>query len=320
MRFASRPDELEDFKRNINLCEYASSHGFEIDRKKSGRSSAVMRHPNGEKIIVARGSNGHWIYFNPHDDRDQGTIIDFIQLRDQSSLGAVRKTLRGFTGSALTTSSPIRFRELVPCEQDLAQVMGGWLKAKPIDGSHAYLESRAIRRDVLADPKFADRIRIDSRGNALFPHWNADAMSGFEVKNRRFTGFSPGGVKGLWCSRPSPDDQELYIAETAIDALSVASLIGVQKKRFLSTAGQISPTQALLLKSAVEKMPTNSTIYLAMDNDPPGRKLAEVIQHELSAIAAPRRIVPYLPDHEGDDWNDVLQRTRGRCAIEPKLD
>src|SRR5690606_18362562 len=70
--YPSRTDELEEFKSQINFCEYAASRGFALDRRLSSRSSAVMRHPSGDKIIVARQSNRHWIYFNVHDSRDRG--------------------------------------------------------------------------------------------------------------------------------------------------------------------------------------------------------------------------------------------------------
>jgi hypothetical protein len=45
---------------------------------------------------------------------------------------------------------------------------------------------------------FAGHIRIDVRGNAVFPHIDRDGVCGYEIKNRNFTGFAPGGEKGLW--------------------------------------------------------------------------------------------------------------------------
>jgi hypothetical protein len=37
---------------------------------------------------------------------------------------------------------------------------------------------------------FAGRIRIDVRGNAVFPHIDRDGVCGYEIKNRSFTGSS----------------------------------------------------------------------------------------------------------------------------------
>ena len=38
----TRPDELEAFKRSVNLTEYAASCGYELDRKASSQNSVVM--------------------------------------------------------------------------------------------------------------------------------------------------------------------------------------------------------------------------------------------------------------------------------------
>ncbi|UUO05002.1 DUF3991 and toprim domain-containing protein [Blastopirellula sp. J2-11] len=318
MTEAKRTDELEDFKSQINFCQYASSRGFTLDPKQSSRSSAVMRHANGDKLIVARSPNRHWIYFNVHDARDRGTIIDFVQIRDRLSLGEVRKELRPWIGrqEMIALAKQPTFSELMPVEHDVARVLDVWLKAQAVNGSQAYLEQqRKIPQAVMGNPIFADRIRIDHRGNALFPHFSCDGLCGFEIKNNNgFTGYSPGGVKGLWCSRPQLDDLQLVICETAIDALSYAALFGVTRTRFVSTAGQISPAQAKLLQSAAEKFPEEGQIVLAMDNDPGGRQLVDTISQELSEIdLANKLLVVRQPDVEGEDWNDVLKRT-GRTS------
>ena len=45
-----------------------------------------MRHSNGDKIVVNRGADGHYVYFSVRDDDDNGSIIDFVQRRDRISL------------------------------------------------------------------------------------------------------------------------------------------------------------------------------------------------------------------------------------------
>jgi hypothetical protein len=56
-----RAEELEDFKISINLSEYAAASGYRLDRKVSCRNSAVTMHSSGDKIIIARGTDQHWI-------------------------------------------------------------------------------------------------------------------------------------------------------------------------------------------------------------------------------------------------------------------
>ena len=72
-------DELEDFKSEINLTEYAAGQGYVLDRKASSRNSAVMRRDDGDKVVIARGQDRHWIYFSVRDDADNGSIVDFVQ-------------------------------------------------------------------------------------------------------------------------------------------------------------------------------------------------------------------------------------------------
>src|SRR5262245_58409548 len=90
--------ELERFKSDIDLRAYAASQGYQIDAKESWSGSAVMRHANGDKIIIKRNGNGHYVYFSVRDDGDNGTIIDLVQHRLKLSLGTVRKELRPWLG------------------------------------------------------------------------------------------------------------------------------------------------------------------------------------------------------------------------------
>jgi hypothetical protein len=99
-------DELEDFKTTINLNEYAASEGYCIDRKASSRNSVAMRHTSGDKIVIARGQDNHWIYFSVRDDTDNGTLIDFVQNRKGCKLGGVRQELRPWVGSTRTLARP----------------------------------------------------------------------------------------------------------------------------------------------------------------------------------------------------------------------
>jgi len=85
--------ELDDFKREIDLRQYAAAIGYELDKRESWRGSAVMRR-GGDKIVIKRDTDGHYVYFSVRDDADHGTIIDFIHHRERLSLGETRTELR----------------------------------------------------------------------------------------------------------------------------------------------------------------------------------------------------------------------------------
>ena len=90
--------ELETFKTDIDLRAYAAALGYGLDRKASWRGSSVLRHPNGDKIIVKRDHDGHFVYFSVRDENDNGSIIDFVQRRKAYNLGQVRQELRPWIG------------------------------------------------------------------------------------------------------------------------------------------------------------------------------------------------------------------------------
>jgi hypothetical protein len=281
-----RNEELEAFKRRINLSEYAASCGYLLDRKASSRNSAVMRHSNGDKVVVAIDRDSHWIYFSVRDDADNGSIIDFMQRRKGGSLGEVRTELRPFlegTHFAASPNADAFASALEPASKDLLRVRARFEAMSPIVGHHVYLENeRRIPADVLCHPRFRGRIRIDAHKNAIFPHWNLSGLSGFETKNHNFTALRLAAEKGLWASHGAPDDAALVIAETAIDALSHFALKRPQRTRYVSTAGALNPSQPELIRHAAEKLPHGKRLILATDNDAGGDLLVRFIRDFLA--------------------------------------
>ena len=271
--------ELEQFKTGINLSEFAAARGYTLDRRESSRNSAVMRHPDGDKIIVARYENGTWIYFSVRDYRDNGSVIDFLQNRGGGSLGEVRKTLRAWGGLPSPASGaqvPTFARDLLPVSRDRARVLQDWETARACV-VFPYLTGRGLPPKVLSLPRFAGCVRKDRRDNALFPHYDKEGLCGFEIKNQGFTGFAPGGMKGLWHSKAKSTDRVLVLTESAIDALSFHVIHGMDDARYMSTGGKLNPQQPVLLRGAMEKMAEGATLVLGFDNDKDGDKLAEEV-------------------------------------------
>jgi hypothetical protein len=298
--------ELERFKTEIDLRVYAVTQGYQLDRKESWRGSAVMRHANGDKIIIKRGSDGHYIYFSVHQSDDNGTIIDFVQKRMRVSLGAVRKELRPHIG---TPSSQLpAFAPLPKTNRDRLRVEGEYSEMHDAQG-HSYLENeRALPASLLALPRFAGRIRIDARGNAIFPHFDQEGLCGYEIKNSNFTGFSSGGTKGLWLSHEQSNDNRIVFSESAIDALSHAVLFPDEHARYASIGGKLNPLQPELIRAAIARMPAKSKIVSAMDADADGARLAETV-HEAMKLTGRDDLSYLFQEPFGyKDWNDQLRK------------
>ena len=310
----TRTQEMDDFKRRINLTEYAAAQGYALDRKESSRNSATMRGPGDDKIIIGKdAASGHWIYFSVRDDADHGTIIDFIQNRQRLALGEVRKALRPWLGENPNPPrklSPESFlADVEPIPRDLAHIRAQFAAMQPVQGAHPYLEGeRKIPGAVLADPRFVGKIYTDRHGNAVFPHYDRQGLCGFELRNTRFKGFAKGGQKGLWYSTHHPDDHSLVITESAIEALSYHALHHPDATRYFSIAGEMNPMQRQLLESAFQKLSPGASILLATNNDAGGRHLAEQIKAiALATGRADFALLDSRPERDGADWNDTLR-------------
>jgi len=305
--------ELESFKTNIDLRAYAAGQGYQLDGKASWRGSSVMRHPvSDDKVIVKRSLDSHYVYFSVRDDRDNGTIIDWVQFRTGLSLGAVRKELRPWIGQP-PVPVPV-FPSLPKTAKDRVKVETAYAAMQDASTGHPYLErERALPGALLALDRFAGRVRLEACAvavfpNAVFPHFDEKGLCGFEIKNSGgFTGFASGGSKALWLSHEWPDDTRLVFCESAIDALSHAVLFPDNRARYASIGGKPNPQQPELIRAAVLRMPVDSEIVAAMDADIDGRKLVEIVRRavELSGRMDLKFIVQEPVGHK--DWNDQLK-------------
>jgi hypothetical protein len=303
--------ELDAFKREIDLRQFAVSLGYEIDRRESWRGSAVLRR-GGDKIVVKRNGNGHYVFFSVKEDDDHGTVIDFVQRRQNLSLGAVRKLLRPWIGRP---AIPMQFPALEPTNSDRMRVECAYRGMADVS-RYPYLEQdRCVPAAVLLSPRFVGRMRMDARGNTVFPHFDAAGLCGYEIKNRGFTGFAAGGEKGLWLSHTRRDDRRLILTESAIDALSHAALFpdADDQTSYASLGGKPSRRQTGLLQATIAKLPERAEIVAAFDADPAGRSLAGEIRQVVANVASSTErsdliFQSHLPMQEGEDWNIVLQK------------
>ena len=146
--------EFDAFKRRIDLRQFAVSLGYQMDRRESWRGSTVLRR-GADKIVVKRNGNGHYVFFSVRDDDDHGTLIDFLQRRQNLSLGAVRQILRPWIGRP--AASP-QFPRLEPTSPNRMRVEGAYRRMANAQ-RFPYLEhERGVPAAVLLAPRFAGRL------------------------------------------------------------------------------------------------------------------------------------------------------------------
>lgn len=301
-----RDEELEAFKREINLIDYAMHCGYELVKEKSSAHSKVLSNSNsGDKIVVATNENGHGIYFSVTDHNSNGSIIDFIQNTSPGlSIGQVRQKLRPWLNCSQPVNINIKIPKPLPSSKDLQRVLVQYAGYKY--GIPAYLtKNRMIDESILLDLRFHRAIKIDSYQNAVFPHYNENGLCGFEIKGENYTGFSKGGEKGLWCTSNLAQSRRIVICESAIDALSYADLHADQAENaMLSIGGSLSTNQLNLLNKIVGKAASrNAKIVVAIDNDSAG----DTYYQQIVDIAKQYQISARLDRpiwHK--DWNEQL--------------
>jgi hypothetical protein len=306
-------EELDRFKR-IDLCDYAVSRGYRLVRREGTRdgrsrgstaSSRLLRHAATDDKIVARlDSDGHWMYFSVRDDRDNGTIIDFVLRRGARTLAEARQELRAWAGETRAPSHApsVRARTF---DVDRTAIRQAFARATTAV-NHPYLNGRGLRPETLASPRFAATWRVDGRGELLFPHFDGPSpedLCGFERKSATFSGFSAGGRKTVWVSNERPDDERLVITEAVIDAFSYHQLRPDERARYLSTSGSIGERQARYVSAAIARLSSGPLVVLATDSDDAGDKLAE----KIAALGVGAQFERHRPP-AGKDWNEWLQR------------
>ena len=292
------------FKAEINLTQYAAYLGYEIDRKKSTRSSIAMRN-GADKIIISR-RGALWVYFSVSDDSDNGTIIDFAEKRTNKSLKEIGQDLQSWIGGCVPLPAPQHYVGDVEEQSfDPKRVMMIFRKCRVIK-AHPYLEGRGLKDSLLSSPRFIGRIYKDRYGNVAFPHYNENGLCGLELKNTDRALFVRGSEKTFWRSNIRAGDDTLILGEAVIDALSYATLFSNENAVYGATGGGMSPEQAALIGFFLKNRPTLKRIILITDNDDGGDRLTDKILDAIKTSGFCSEVMRHSPDRRGDDWNDVL--------------
>ena len=303
--------ELETFKIQINLVEYAQAQGYEIDKKKTSVNCVVLKDNHGDKILVGLDKgNNHYFYSSVNDDKDNGSIIDFIQNKRDLNLGKVRKELRPWINQTYSpTYAPKKpTPKLTPTTQDRHKILTQFERFQVIV-THPYLSRRGISQQTTNDPRFQGTIYTDSRNNVIFPHYDREGVCGYDIRNQQFKSFSKGGTKGLWSSQASPDDMKLVICESPLDCLSYHQLFPNENTRYFATGGTLSEKQKNFIKRAFKNFQDRGgEIIVATDKDKGGQEIAQELKNIAPKNAQFSRVVP----RHHKDWNETLMAEQRR--------
>lgn len=315
-----RHTELDEFKK-LNLSVIAAAHGYEIDKRKTTKSTVMMR-SNTDKIAISQKGN-HYVYWSVYDDSSKGTVIDFAQkvIEPGCGMGRVRQLLRPYLGGGhMATLQRKHAGRFVPriteSKLDLEGVAQRYSRFVPIAQPHKYLcDVRGIPFELLQNQRLYGRVRqCPRRGSIVFPHWGCPTQSGsakrcligYEIKGPSINLYSKGGKKGLFISAGMKGDHTLAIAESGLDALSYMAVRGEQGLRVASLSGKMNPQQPELVRSAIASL-GQGTVVAAFDNDKAGDQLTQELSDLVKGMG--RRDITFKEDRapgRDADWNQVL--------------
>jgi DNA primase len=309
-----RNEELDQFKTQIDLVDYAQNNGYQLDTKKSSTNCIVLFDDRGDKILVGLDkTDHHYFYYSLTNETDKGSIIDFVQKRKNLNLGEVRKELRPWTNNSNLTNYKLNSKvnnkvtnkseiKLIPTNQNKYQIIAQFENFQTIN-NHPYLNQRGINQNTINNPRFQETIYQDKRNNVIFPHSDREGVCGYEIRNQNFKGFSSGGTKGLWVSKSQQNDKKLVICESPLDCLSYHQLFPDAHTRYFATSGTLSEKQKDLLRTAFEKLhQKEGEIIIATDRDGAGEEISQELIKIAPKMAQISRHVP-----KQKDWNEALK-------------
>jgi len=209
---------------------------------------------------------------------------------------------------------PSRFlRKLKPLRLDSIETLNEFVRLWDLESDSGVLARYLEKRSLSADPLFSDRLnesmRTDAFDNIIFPHhqWTdavIDDVSGWELKNNKFTGFGPkGGSKGIWTANTLPTDRELVFVESGIEALSYYQLH--PEKIYISRCVSTGGAWGKRTKSSIEELMKSYKqieVVSAFNNDKAGDEFYQELSNISNNLKKP--ITQHKP--KLNDWNDDL--------------
>lgn len=326
--------ELERFKTEIDLVSFLGAQGYEIDRDRSTDQHASMRHETGARAVVTRDSDHHWMYFNPLDAGDNGTIIDWVKRHVDANLGHVRKILRRALGEP--PEPPEAYTKTVKrSARDARLGLAEWERSEPAE-THSFLDARHIPGDIQFHPRFRDTWRVcefQGHSNIAFPYSPDGKTTGVGGVEQRYMNpngssgryFTKNGSKGCWLSRCQHNDTQTVVVESPVDALSYAAMLDpdeLDQTAFIATGGQLSEANADAIISEIQAR--GHAAILALDNDEAGHSMRDRLMTKLDAA----HLQHSVQESRTKDWNSDLEeheQTRGQArghdpdGLEPGL-
>lgn len=313
---------FQDFRNEISIIELALSVGYKI-RKNEGIKWPVLKDEvSGDKIIIVNPqSTSNQGYFNPHDAKDKGTLINFVKNRigsifpyhnDKSEVGNINAVLYSYQSLPLPEKNMFK--------TDVMNLVKEYSEKEfhPPDGlselkDSSYLNYRRIQSQTINDALFKEKIfnvKLNDYNNIGFPYFNTfGEIVGFEIRNKQFKHVIEGSDRsiGIWHSNMPKTLEAAILTESPIDALSYHQLKGKENSWYVSFGGSVTAGQLETVKSIIAdaKAIPGLKIISAVDNDEMGKLYTQKFKRAFA--------INVIEDYPRlNDYNDDLKKSQIR--------
>jgi hypothetical protein len=288
---------FQQIKDRVEMPEMLAHYGYELKKGENLNKGKWHVFKGDDTLVVFKGRGNDWMYFNAEDDRDKGSVVDWM--RNRVSTGRI-VGIEQKPGRNLWQSVNDNFREylnlpesqrvklnlepitpLAPGEKFTNIVTQN---CRPLEDT-TFLESRGITKSTLENPQFAGRIlnqfhTVQKEGmpaktyvNTAFPARYEDRVVALELKGAGFKGQAPESdfSRSLWLSK-KPEGKpatQLVVSESAIDTLSYAQLNPNDRAIYASTSGNLTQNKIFEMKR-IMTAENLSGIKSLFDNDTEG--------------------------------------------------
>lgn len=290
-------DELDELRERVDCRAVLEAGGWELDAKESTRGAVKYRNGAARIVIVTHEGKG---WFDPLNDR-RGDALALAQYVWGGNLGHARKALRPLAGIAPKMVPMRQGAPAVPIDAER-----GWNEGRHLrTGSQGWrylIETRGLPVATIERALQAGVLREGIYGTVWARHQGIEGRTtGWEMRGPNYKGFTKGGTKTLFLIGTLVTCDRLAVTESAIDALSLASIEGWPADTlYVSTGGGYGPDTARALQTI---LPGHARLVAATDQGTGGEVLASRL-HELATAggAGFGRLRP-----EAKDWNAQLQ-------------
>lgn len=311
-----------EFRAEIPIIDFAINNGYRLDKNKGLKWPVLRCKYNDDVIIIVNPLKpANQGYFNPDDDSDKGTLINFIKNRlgtlfiQDSNISEI-KNINRILYDYLKIDHPghlskdiriqLKEKERKPFSPEEL------LPLTSID----YLRSRYLSKETLLAPIFQNRIHNYKSGhyiNIAFPYWDASGkIIGIEERNSGFKFFLEGSLltNAAWYSNFPAKLENVAMFESAIDALSYYQLRKSSNTFYIAFGGSLSDGQMELAKNILSnyQIPKNARFLCCFDNDKSGTRYA----NKMKTFFASREVKEDFP--QSKDFNKDLENCYKRLA------